>query len=228
MIDTVLLDAGGVILDESEYERIRAEVAVETLSSIVSGYDLDSYWADVHYAVKCYVPRVYQYVLWQHCGESLETFERVRTEYDAAWKPREPALTLMAGIDRVLEDLAADFGVIIAGQYGSNLLNLLEEHDLLRFFLNALTQDDFGITKPDPRYYQQILERSGRSAGRSVMIGDRIDKDVVPAKIIGMRTVRIRTGIHAEQRPRIPDEVPDVEIASVAEIPDAVRSLTPA
>ena len=228
MIDTVLLDAGGVILDESEYERIRAEVAVETLSSIVSGYDLDSYWADVHDAVKCYVPRVYQYVLWKHCAESLETFKRVRAEYDAVWKPREPALTLMAGIDRVLEDLAADFGVIIAGQYGSNLLNLLEEHDLLRFFLNALTQDDFGITKPDPRYYQQILERSGRSAGRSVMIGDRIDKDVVPAKIIGMRTVRIRTGIHAEQRPRIPDEVPDVEIASVAEIPDAVRSLTPA
>ena len=226
MIDTVLLDAGGVILDDSECERIRAEVAVETLSPIVPGYDLASYWADVHDAVKCHAPRVYQYVLWKHCGESLETFERVRAKYDAAWKPREPALKLMVGIDRVLEDLAADFGVIIAGQYGKALLNLLEEHDLLRFFLNALTQDDFGITKPDPQYYEQILARSGRSAEQSVMIGDRIDKDVVPAKMIGMRTIRLRTGIHAGQRPRIPDEVPDIEIASVAEIPDAVRSLS--
>ena len=225
MIDTVLLDAGGVILDESEAERIRSEVAVEALSPIVPGYDLDAYWADVEEAVGCYTPRVYQYVLWKHSAGDLDTFEKRRAVYDDIWKPRKPALALMPGIQDALSDLATDCGLIIAGQYGANLLNLLDGHDLTRFFLNTLTQDDFGITKPDPRYYEQILARAGRTAAQSVMVGDRMDKDVIPAKMIGMKTIRVRLGIHVHQEPRTPDEIPDAEIATVRELPSAVRSL---
>ncbi|MEI8405697.1 MAG: HAD family hydrolase, partial [Actinomycetes bacterium] len=71
------------------------------------------------------------------------------------------------------------------------LLDLLEQHDLVTYLSSNLTQDDFAITKPDPRYYEQILARSGRAAERSVMVGDRIDDDVIPAKAVGMRTIRV-------------------------------------
>lgn len=223
MIDTVLLDAGGVILDESEFERVRAEVAIEILAPIVPGYDLDSYWNDVREAVGCHVPSVYRYVIWKQCGHDLTAFDDLWTRYGSLWKERDPGLTLMPRIGSVLKDLASDFGLVIAGQYGRRLLDLLEFHDLLGCFSTLLTQDDFSITKPDPRYYEQILAKAGRVAERSVMIGDRIDKDVVPAKAVGMRTIRVRVGIHATQEPRTPDEVPDAEVSSVTELPDAVR-----
>lgn len=225
MINTILLDAGGVLLDETECERARAETAVQALSPIVPGYDLDSYWADVDDAVRCYVPRVYQYVLWKHCAGGLDTFERIKAEYDALWKPREPGFTLMPGVGEVLRNLSADFDLVIAGQYGKNLLDLLKQHDLLRLFLNTLTQDDFKITKPDPRYYEQILARAGRTAEQSIMVGDRIDKDVIPAKMVGMRTIRVRTGIHVNQEPRTPSEFPDADVRGVSEIPDAARRI---
>ena len=225
MIDTVLLDAGGVILDESEYEQACAEVAVEVISPIVPGYNLNSYWADAEDAVRCYSPSVRKYVLWKHCDGSLETFKRLNELYHAVWTWKKPGHTLMAGIDQVLEELASDFDLIIAGQYGKDLLDLLEQHNLLRLFLNTLTQDDFDITKPDPRYYEQILNRSGRMAEQSIMIGDRIDKDVIPAKMVGMHTIRIRTGLHINQEPRTPAEFPDAEVKSVTEIPEAARRL---
>lgn len=228
MIDTMLLDAGGVILDESEAERVRAEVAVETLRSRVPGYDLDTYWADVNEAVQSHAPRIYRHVIGKYCGSDAAEFQAVWAAYGARWQEKDPGLTLMAGIDGVLRDLSADFSLVIAGQYGKNLLDLLERNDLLRLFLNTLTQDDFKITKPDPRYYEQILARAGRTAEQSIMVGDRIDKDVVPAKVIGMRTIRVRTGIHINQEPRTADELPDADIPDVMGIPDAARSIASA
>ena len=48
------------------------------------------------------------------------------------------------------------------------------------------------------------------------MAGDRIDKDIIPAKQLGMRTILVRSGIHRNQQPRIPYEVPDSELKTVS------------
>lgn len=225
MINTLLLDAGGVLVDESEYEQIRAEVAVEVLRKVVPGYDLDTYWTDVREAVDRYALSVYRYVVRKHSGRDAAAFKPLYAEYKRVWKPRAPRPRIMPGIGDVVSELAPEFFLAIAGQYGRVMLELLEAHDLLRHFGTSLTQDDFRITKPDPRYYEQILERSGRSAHCSVMVGDRIDKDVIPAKAVGMRTVRVKLGVYAEQRPRTQDETPDLEVFAIDEIPGAVRSL---
>ena len=58
-----------------------------------------------------------------------------------------------------------------------------------------------------------------------IMVGDRIDNDVVPAKLLGMRTVLIRTGRHREQQPRSWDEIPDFEVEDVTGILRAVEML---
>jgi putative hydrolase of the HAD superfamily len=54
------------------------------------------------------------------------------------------------------------------------------------------------------------------------MVGDRIDNDVVPAKLLGMRTILFRTGRHAKQQPRSWNELPDAEVHTVAELEDAI------
>ena len=50
------------------------------------------------------------------------------------------------------------------------------------------------------------------------MVGDRIDKDIIPAKMVGMKTIRIKTGIHKNQEPRIPKEIPDKTVEKIKEI----------
>ena len=57
------------------------------------------------------------------------------------------------------------------------------------------------------------------------MIGDRIDNDIAPAKLLGMRTVLFRTGRHIDQQARSHQEVPDAEIRDVEELRTAVVAL---
>lgn len=58
-----------------------------------------------------------------------------------------------------------------------------------------------------------------------IMVGDRLDKDIAPAKALGMATIRFRTGRHRRQRPRMPAETPDVEVTDVAELEAAILRL---
>jgi len=50
------------------------------------------------------------------------------------------------------------------------------------------------------------------------MIGDRMDKDIIHAKMVGMKTIRVKTGKHKNQEPRIFEEKPDLTVNKLEEI----------
>ena len=138
------------------------------------------------------------------------------------WEQRKPSLKLTSGFENEVRAICGDFEVGIAGQYGHEILELLKKCSILDCFTYRLTQDDFSITKPDPRYYEQIVQACGVKSQQCVMVGDRIDKDVIPAKQLGMRTILVRVGLHRNQQPRIPFEIPDAELDRVVGLADAV------
>lgn len=224
-ITTVLLDAGGVILDESEHEEMRARIAVEVLSMMIPEYSTTDYYAGVEQAVKCFCPGVYQYVFWNALNRDMPLFDKLYATYLSEWKNRKPPLKLTPGFESELRAISGDFNVGIAGQYGKELLDLLEQRSLLNCFTHRLTQDDFSTTKPDIRFYDQILKASGVEPQLCIMVGDRIDKDVIPAKLLGMKTILIRVGLHKNQQPRIPFEVPDLELNGVSGLAGAIQKL---
>ena len=219
-ITTVLLDAGGVLLDETEMELSRAEATARLLSGCVAGYSVDRYWADIEEAVHAFAPDTYRYVFGKHVGA-----ETVYASFLDEWRPTRPPLTLMAGMELELHGLARQFKLGIAGQYGAELLELLEDRGVLDCFAWRFTQDDFTVTKPDPRYLQQIADACGVAVHDCIMVGDRIDKDVIPARQLGMSTIRIRVGLHRNQRPRVPFEAPDIELRGAAGLADAAARL---
>jgi len=226
MITTLFLDAGGVLIDETAMEASRAEATAEVLARTVPGYSVDDYFEDIDEAVRAFSDRAYHYVFWKRLRPDVGRFNRALATFEARWRPGRPPLALTIGIDEELRRLAPRYRIGIAGQYGGDVLDLLEQHELLDHFAWRFTQADFQITKPDPRYFQQILDACGVEAPECVMVGDRIDKDVIPAKQVGMATVRIRTGLHRRQEPRIPWEIPDVELESVVGLAAAIESLT--
>jgi putative hydrolase of the HAD superfamily len=108
------------------------------------------------------------------------------------------------------------------------LLDLLEQNSLLDCFTHRLTQDDFSTTKPDIRFYDQMLKASGVEPQQCIMVGDRIDKDVIPAKLLGMKTILIRVGLHRNQQPRIPFELPDAELESLVGLAETISKIADA
>ena len=82
-----------------------------------------------------------------------------------------------------------------------------------------------GLRKPDVRLFVRVCQDLGVGPSECIMVGDRIDNDVVPAKLHVMRTVLIRTGRHREQQPRSWDERPDFEVEDAAGILRAAEKL---
>lgn len=227
-ITTILLDGGGVIVDESELEDVRAKIISDVLSSLIRGYSTYNYRLDMDEAVKSFCPNVYKYIIWKYTEGNLPLFDELYQKHLSLWEKDHPPLKISAGFDVEAKAIGSRYKMVIAGQYGREILDLLRENSLLEYFSSSFTQDDFNITKPDPRYIEQIAKRVGADCNQCVMVGDRIDKDIIPAKMLGMKTILIRTGIHRNQRPREPFEVPDLELESLIGLSDAIDEIASA
>ena len=85
---------------------------------------------------------------------------------------------------------------VIANQ-GKGLEDRLRELGIRPYFEIIVSSSDFGVKKPDLAIFQLALEQAGCHPEESLYIGDRVDNDIVPAKTIGMRTIRILQGLGA-------------------------------
>jgi FMN phosphatase YigB (HAD superfamily) len=74
-----------------------------------------------------------------------------------------------------------------------------------------------GLAKPDPAFFALALDAWRLPPGRVAYVGDRPDNDVAPARQLGLLTVRIRRGPHAEQPVRSEAEQADLEVSGLTE-----------
>jgi HAD superfamily hydrolase (TIGR01549 family) len=217
MIQNIFLDAGGVILNETEFENNSAKIIVQIIKQHNGNYSMENYWEDVEDAVYRFIPKVYDYVLYKNIKD-IEKFKISKGEYKNEIRKVNGNFELADGIKEFLIKYSKYYKIGILGQYGKDFKEFLSKRELLKYFIYTEIQDDYKITKPDTRYYEEILKRCNCKAAESIMIGDRIDKDIIPAKMVGMKAIRIKTGIHKNQEPRIPEEMAEITVNKLEEI----------
>jgi FMN phosphatase YigB (HAD superfamily) len=101
--------------------------------------------------------------------------------------------------------------------------------------LKRLTVRGLVLGARGPRW--ERLERAGIAAlftrdhavppAECILVGDRIDADIAPAKAAGMATIQFRSGRWRRQRPRSEAETPDAVVTDVAELEAAIAALVP-
>lgn len=94
----------------------------------------------------------------------------------------------------------------------------LENWGLRQYFDVIVSSAEIGYAKPDKRIFEKALEMAGCTARESVMVGDRLDNDMIPAKALGMRTVWIKNGLAQYQSEKLGKDIADVQIASLSEL----------
>ena len=94
----------------------------------------------------------------------------------------------------------------------------LEEYGLLRYVDVVAASAELGVAKPDKIIFNKALEMAGCTANESVMIGDRLDNDIIPAKELGMKTIWIRQGFAVYQNPGLSNEQPDYTVDNLLEL----------
>ncbi len=87
---------------------------------------------------------------------------------------------------------------IIANQ-SKGLTDRLRKFDVFDYFELIISSEDVGLAKPDTKIFQHALERIGCTPNQVIMIGDRLDNDIIPAKLVGMNTMWIRHGLSIYQ-----------------------------
>ena len=70
----------------------------------------------------------------------------------------------------------------------------LECFGILEYIDLVVASAEEGCAKPDSKIFEIALSRAGVQASDSVMIGDRIDNDIIPANEIGMKTLWVKQG----------------------------------
>ena len=217
----VLFDVGYCLMDESA----RLEHALAWLSKalVASGHALGVAEIQGAYRAACRGPDPGEPSLLVQMLRSLripdETTAALRRAVPWDAVPLEPYRDALPALRR-LRAAGLRLGVL-ANQPAS------ARGDLDRAGVSALCDGvwlsgDVGLSKPDPAFFRLGLDAWALPPGRIVYVGDRPDNDVAPAKKLGLSTVRLRRGPHADQPARGEAERADME---APDLEDAARGI---
>lgn len=108
---------------------------------------------------------------------------------------------------------------VIANQ-SPGTVERLQNWNLLHFFDTVIASAEVGVSKPNTEIFQIALSHAHCLPGEAVMIGDRLDNDIIPAKSLGMTTIWIKQGFAKYAEPKCENEVADYTINSLSALKD--------
>jgi len=101
-------------------------------------------------------------------------------------------LILVPGIDRIIKKLHHTYSMGIIADQPHEIMRFLYKYDLAKYFKVFAISGLVHINKPHKKIFEWALNHAGCSFGKAVMIGDRIDRDIAPARQMDMRTVQVK------------------------------------
>lgn len=108
----------------------------------------------------------------------------------------------------VLSVLRRKYRIGIISNQAPGLTERLHQFGLADLIDSVSSSSEQGVEKPDKRLFLRALEQVGCTPEDAVMIGDRLDNDLAPARALGMSLVWIRQGFGGLGIPN-PTNTPD-------------------
>ena len=219
VIRWIFFDVGDTLLDEREAMFDWCGQVADSLRRQGRGFDAADVWRAREGAYQAFAPDVLSCI-----AESLGFSDFAAEVYRSA-NYRHALERPFPDTTRVLRELSSTFRLGVIANQSAGTAQRLSDHGWGDLFSVCVSSTEEGVTKPDPAIFRLALQRAGCRAGEAVMVGDRLDNDIAPAKAIGMATIRIRQGLAAVQEAREESQQPDVTIATIAQLPAALRQL---
>lgn len=94
-----------------------------------------------------------------------------------------------------LKQLASKYKIGIIANQPPGTDTRLKESGIMDYISLVISSAEEGVKKPDERIFKRALEKGKCKAENSIMVGDRIDNDIIPAKKLGFSTIWIKQGL---------------------------------
>jgi len=106
---------------------------------------------------------------------------------------RWPQVMLIPGVREMLAGLAGRVVCGVASNAGDSDAELMGQAlarvGIRRYFDYLWTSRELGATKPELEFFQGVLTELALPPQECLMVGDDYEKDILPARAVGMRTV---------------------------------------
>jgi HAD superfamily hydrolase (TIGR01549 family) len=219
----VLFDVGGPLDTEVTRERVSDEHIRTAFAAAGHPVDDAAFAEAVRWAVDSFAPDAYQAIIWRLAARDVDLSERVYHAFAARAHERQ-VFELRAGIPELLDHLhTRGLHLGLAANQHHSIIAQLDAHGIGHYFHHREVSGTHGLRKPDVRLFLRACDGLGVRPVDCIMVGDRVDNDVVPAKLLEMRTVLFRTGRHRAQQPHSWEERPDAEVHDVAGLARAIE-----
>jgi len=163
-------------------------------------------------------------------------------------KYRNKYIALVPGMRDVLTILHHYYHLGIIANQEPSVRSILKRFNITHYFNVIAISGELKTAKPGLKIYQWALEKAQCAPEQTVMIGDRLSRDILPAKRLGMLTIWVRfsppeKGIFAQhyrerlyfqslvdfpdwpEAPRSEAESPNQIVSRVADIPATLQEM---
>ncbi len=157
-------------------------------------------------------PLMIRHVRSQFAALGLEDDEKEREMVEAFCTESERFLRRNA---RLLRRMRGRYRMGLVSNFYGNVATLCDEAGLAPALDVILDSTVVGMSKPDPRIFRSAIERLQLLPEEVICVGDSFERDIIPARELGMKTVWLK-GPH----PRMPENPGpvDASISSLSEL----------
>jgi HAD superfamily hydrolase (TIGR01549 family) len=212
----IFFDIGYTLIDETKawddrFYRLYRALAQRDIH--VTGEDI---WHAYHDACESFEPRQWVAV--------VETFAKTEAMAEALLRTvdgwRHDLELPFPGATNVLKTLSQWYKLGIIANQSKGTRDRVVQRGWGEYFKVIMASAEAGISKPDPILFERALTDAKIEPQQAVMVGDRLDNDIAPAKKLGMRTIHVRQGGSGKQVPRSDEERADATVDKLADVID--------
>jgi len=201
-LKAVCFDVGETLVDEERWWRLLAER---------SGLQPHVVWA----ALGVTIDRGEDHnELWRHLGVERPT----SWAHDLSYEAGDLYPDAIACLESV-RDLGLWVGII--GNQPELMERWARDEALPADVISS--SDSLGAKKPDPRFFELVVELAGCDSSEVAYVGDRVDNDVLPAAAAGLVAIHVRRGPWGMLQPTPPEATAGID--DLASLTDALASL---
>ena len=125
---------------------------------------------------------------------------------------------------KALQGMGYRLGMLSNAADDENVQELVDKGNLRSHFEFILSSAACGIRKPDAHIFQLALDHFNVSSGKTVMVGDTLDADILGANQMGIYSIWVPRHVKNPPEGELPIQ-PQAVVSSLSELPELLKEL---
>ncbi len=218
MIRAILFDVGGPLEDTARLDDRADALIIDLFRRESVHLQPADYLAAETETLTSRAADFWRGVIWRLAGRAPALAHTVWTRFVQARGADSKGVARSGMIELIASLRAGGIGLAALDDAPRDLGARIDALGYGALFDAAISAAALDTAKPDPRLFRVAAETCGVESGECLMIGDRVDTDIAPARRLGMTTIWLRVGRWRDVEARDWTELPDAEAHDVDEL----------